>query len=354
MKSTIEINYKIPVNFQPEWAHLFKPDYKYKTVDLKVRELENVFVNHYGLVIKHGLLVKGCAPNLGFSRYDKSAYYKHWRKAIEQMLVCKYGKSIPAIKLDDNKKYLLIHSPWFSYYFWITECLPRLLMVKDQLPELTLLYPAGWENITFINQSLELFPGLHKIEIPADHHLFVKNLVMPEAKPWTPMFIPEPVFSVRSLLLDEVEKRGMASPFGDKVYISRKNAARKRFEDEALAEETLKHFGFDPVIMENYTFFEQIAIMKKARYVFAITGAGTINALFMQKNGHLFDVPHRDYITRSQYKFHFFKLCNILNIDYSALFHDRMDDPAVDHYSLQNLIFDVKGVSEYLSKMIEK
>ncbi len=354
MKSAIDINFKLPVNFQTEWAHLFKPDYKYKTVDLKVRELKNVFVNHYGLVIKHGLLVKGCAPNLGFSGYDKSAYYKHWRKAIEQMLVCKYGKSIPFIKLNDNKKYLLIHSPWFSYYFWITECLPRLLMVKDRLPELTLLYPAGWKNFTFINETLELFPGLNKIEIPADHQLFVKNLIMPEAKPWTPMFIPEHVYSVRALLLDEAEKRGMASPYGDKIYISRKNAARKRFEDEAVAEETLKRFGFNAVIMEDHTFFEQIAIMKKARYVFAITGAGTINVLFMQKNGHLFDVPHKDYITRSQYKFHFFKLCNILNIDYSALFHDRVDDPAVDHYSKQNLIFDANGVSEYLSKIIEK
>lgn len=354
MKSKTDIDYKLPVNYKPEWGEIFQFDYKYKRVDLKVKELHHVFVNHYGLVIKNGLLIKGCAPNIGFSNYDKGYYYMHWRKAIEQMLVSKYGKSIPSLKLDDEKKYLVIHSPWFSYYFWVTECLPRLLMVKDFMSELTLIYPAAWRKMGFVNQTLELFPELNKIEIPEDCHLFVKNLIMPEVKPWTPMFIPEDVYNVRTLLLDEVEKRGIVSPYGEKIYISRKNAARKRFEDEAVAEETLKRFGFNAVIMEDHTFFEQIAIMKKARYVFAITGAGTINVLFMQKNGHLFDVPHRDYITRSQYKFHFFKLCNILNIDYSALFHDRVDDPAVDHYSKQNLIFDANGVSEYLSKIIEK
>jgi len=354
MKSTVDINYKLPVNYQPEWAHLFKPDNKYKTVDLKIRELSNVFVNHYGLVIKNGLLAKGCAPNIGISGYDKGYYHKHWRKAFEQMLVCKYGRSLPSIKLNDNKKYLIIHSPWFSYYFWLTECLPRLLMVKEQLKELVLIYPENWKSCTFVNETLDLFPELERCFISADTHLFVKNLVLPEVKPWTPMFIPEPVFEVRNLLLNEVEKKRILSPFGERIYISRKNAARKRFEDETLAEETLKRFGFDAVVMEDHSFFEQIAIMKKARYVFAITGAGTINVLFMQKNGHLFDVPHRDYITRSQYKFHFFKLCNILNIDYSALFHDRMDDPAVDHYSKQNLIFNTHGVSEYLTKHIKQ
>jgi len=143
MKSSIDIDYKLPLNFQPEWAHLFKPDFKYKTVDLKVKELKNVFVNHYGLVIKNGFLVQGCAPNTGFSNYDNGYYFKHWRRAAEQMLVCRYGNSLTSLRLDDNKRYLVIHSPWFSYYFWITECLPRLLMVKKQLKDLVLIYPEN-------------------------------------------------------------------------------------------------------------------------------------------------------------------------------------------------------------------
>lgn len=353
MKSTYHIDYKLPLNFQPEWAHLFKPDYKYKTVDLRVKELKNVFVNHYGLVIKNGLLVQGCAPNIGFAPlYDESAYYKHWRKAVEQWLVCKYGKSIPSLKLDDTTKYLVIHSPWFSYYFWITECLPRLLMVKDQLEELTLIYPESWKTISFVNETLELFPQLKKIVIPADTHLFVEKLVMPEVKPWTPMFIPELVFEVRELLFKALEEKHIQSPFGDKIYISRKKATRKKFTDEERAEEVLISFGFDAVCMEDYSFFEQIAIMQKAKYLITITGAGTINTLFMPKDSHLIDLPHKDYITKSQYKFHFYKLCNVLGISYSAIFLERENRPDVWHYSLQNLYFDENAIKDYLQKIL--
>lgn len=352
MQNNAKYTYKLPLNMQPEWKHLFRPDYRFRSVSLKVKRIKNAFVNHYGLVIKNGLLVKGCAPNLGFSKYDEGFYFKHWRLAFEQFLVCRFGKSIPYVKLNDNKKYLLIHSPWFSYYFWITECLPRILMVKDELKELTLIYPEGWKDLTFVNQSLALFPDLQTVEIPADHQVFVKNLVMPETKPWSIMFIPDHVESVRSLLLKAVKDSNIESPFGENIYISRKSATRKKFVNEEEVDATLKQFGFDSVVMEDFTFFEQIAIMQKAKNVIAITGAGTINILFMEKKGNLIDLPHKDYITKSQYKFHFFKLCNILDIGYSVLFQDRINDPNVDHYSKQNLLFDKKEVTEYITKNI--
>ncbi|NLK81257.1 MAG: glycosyltransferase family 61 protein [Bacteroidales bacterium] len=352
MKSTYHIDYTLPLNFQPEWAHLFKPDYKYKTVDLRVKELKNVFVNHYGLIIKNGLLVKGCAPNIGCAPfYDKSAYYKHWRKATEQWLVCKYGTSIPSIKLDGNTKYLVIHSPWFSYYFWITECLPRLLMVKDQLQELTLIYPESWKNITFVNETLALFPQLQKIVIPADTHLFVKHLVMPEVKPWTPMFIPELVFEVRELLFKALQEKNITSPFGERIYISRKKAARKKFTDENLADNVLMQYGFDSVCMENYSFFEQIAIMEKANVFTGITGAGHINIIFMPENGCVLDITNKDFITKTQYKFHFYKLCQILKIQYLVSFLNHENSINVNHYSIQNLIFEKTLIEKNLNKI---
>lgn len=347
-----ELKYDLPVNMLPEWDHLFRQDFAYKKVHLKVKELKNTFVNHYGLVIKNGLLVKGCAPNLGFSGYDESAYYKHWRKAIEQNLVCKYGKSIPSIKLDDNNSYLLIHSPWFSYYFWITECIPRLLMVKGELKNFILIYPEDWKNLSFVNETLELFPELRIKVIPRDHHLFVKNLVMPEVKPWTPMFIPEMVFETRDLLLRELKNRNIKSPFGENIYISRKQAQRRKFTDESAVEKFFEKEQFESVAMENYSFFQQIAIMQNAKNVAAMTGAGLINLLFKQEGGSFLDITNKEYINRSQYKFHYYKLCNILNIKYGVVFCDHENSPLADHYSNQNLTFDENLVSENLKLLL--
>jgi len=347
-----KLTYKKPLNYQKEWEHLFRDDFKYKTVNLKVRKLENVFVNHYGLVLNYGFLVKGCAPNIGWSTYDKGHYYMHWRKAIEQQLVSRFGKSISRTYLDPTKKYLLVHSPWFSYYFWITECLPRLLAVEQDHNNLTLIYPEGWNKFPFVNETLTQFPNLRHEVIPQDVHMVIPNLVLPEVKPWTPMFMPEQIIAVRKFLLNMVKLDKIQSPFGERIYISRKAAARKKFTNESAVESYLSKLGYSAVCMENYSFKEQIAIMHKAKEVIAITGAGTINALFMQPGSLLIDIPHRDYITRDQYKFHFFKLCNIVNIDYAVFFADRIDDPDVDHYSKQNLIFDEVAFNEFYTKFV--
>lgn len=347
--------YKKPINVEGDLLSLFKPDYKYKSVRLKVKYLSKVFVNHYGLVLKNGVIVKGCAPNIGISSYDHTALFKHWRKGFEQMLVSKYGKSIPSENWEDDNKYLLIHSPWFSYYFWITECLPRLLRVKDRLDDLVLIYPESWGNFSFVNETLALFPNLKKRVLKKDMHLRVKNLIMPEVKPWSPMFIPEDVERVRNFLFAAVEKAQIKPPYqSDKIYITRKAAQRRKFTNEDKVEKILSGYGFQPVKMEELSFFEQIALMKQTKYMTAITGAGLINILFMQKGGAFLDLTNQAYKTKKQYRFHYFKLCNILNIDYGVSFFKHENDIEVDHYSNQNLLLDEKKLRNDIELIINE
>ena len=346
--------YKKPINVEGDLLTLFKPDYKFQTVKLKTKFLKNVFVNHYGLVLKNGVIVKGCAPNIGISSYDHTALFKHWRKGFEQMVVSKYGKSIPYETWDDDTQYLLIHSPWFSYYFWITECLPRLLRIKDKLDDLVLIYPESWERFTFVNETLSLFPNLKKRVLKNDVHLRVKNLVMPEVKPWTPMFIPADVELVRNFLFEAVENANIELPIkSDKIYISRKAAHRRKFTHEDKVESILEEYGFKPVKMEEFSFFEQIALMKQTKYMTAITGAGLINILFMQKGGAFLDLTNDDYKTKKQYRFHYFKLCNILNIDYGVSFFKHENDVNVDHYSNQNLVLDEKQLRKDIALILD-
>jgi capsular polysaccharide biosynthesis protein len=350
MKSQIHIDYKLPVNYQPEWEHLFRPDYKYKTVDLKVRELNNVFVNQSGLVIKNGLLVKGCAPNIGFSNYDTGFYFKHWRKATEQMLVCKYGKSLEAVRLDDNRKYLVIHSPWFSYYFWLTECLPRLLMVKYQLSEVVLLYPSSWKNLTFVNQTLEMFPQLQTYEIPFGKHLFVKNLVMPEVKPWTPMFIPEQIIEVRDLLIPFTEKNF----YGKNIYISREDAKFKKIENRDLFEKTIKKYDFEIHIMTGKSIFEQVNLMQNTNYLIATNGAGMANFIFLNRNSCVIELTYEYYIQNDRYKFHFKKILDLLGVDYAVQFCKTDNNDLNKIIGLRNIHVDINELKkniELISKI---
>jgi len=346
-----EVEHVSPLNMRAAWTHLFRPDAAHLGVRLGARMLEDVFVTEDGLVLKSGLLVSGCAPNLGFSTYDRSHFFQHWRIGLEQYLVSARGRSLKQLHLDKGKSYLLIHSPWFSYYFWITECLPRLMSVQAHHAELHLIYPEVWDEFPFVRESLSLFPKLRWEVVPNHYHLKVPHLIMPEVKPWTPMFIPEQTKQVRSLLLNLANS--IPATAKKKVYISRKKAARKKFQDEVGAEAYFSEKGFESVYMEELSFKEQIALARDAEEMIAITGAGTINAMFMKPNSLLLDLTNTAYLKKKQYKFHYFKMCNILKINYAVLFCEAENDPSLAHYSMQNLILNTENF-EHLYAQIQR
>ncbi len=347
----MRFEHKYPLNYQQEWAHLFKPDYAYLDVELEVRELKNVFVNHYGLVIKNGLLVKGCAPNIGHTKYDDdNFYYRHWRKGIEQLLVSKYGRSLPSIRLDDNKKYLVIHSPWFSYYFWLTECLPRLLMVQDQLDELVLIYPEGWKKINYVNDTLDLFPQLKRIEITNDYHLFVKNLVMPEVKPWTPMLIPEQVFQIREFLFSKFDIS--TSKKERHIYISRSDAKYKKLINEEAVVNVIEKYNFETVTMSDRSLKSQIKLMQETKCLMSITGASMANLLFLPEGATLIDLTNNMYLTDRKYKFHFKKIMDILNGNYIVQFCEPLIDPNLPDIAMYDINADTVELEQKLNLYI--
>jgi len=350
----LPIEHQSPINMVPEWEHLFRPDKEYSKVRLGARQLKNVFVNHYGLVVENGFLVQGCAPNIGFSGYDESFHLTHWKKAIEQRLVSQFGKSVKSKRLDDGRTYLLIHSPWFSYYFWISECIPRLLMVKECLHELVLIYPESWSDYPFVNETLKLFPDLQIELVPNDVHLFVSDLVMPEVKPWTPMFIPEQIHQVRELLFTGFglnTKSAQHTP-DERVYMSRAVAKRRRFTNEKEVEHVMSDYGFKIVHMENLSFREQIALISGTAFLTGITGAGLINIHFLNPDSIFLDLSNKDYLHKDFYKFHYFKLCNILNVKYALSFFEHENSPEVSFYGMQNLIPDLPTLRRDLEKCL--
>ena len=343
------IDYAPPVNMRPEWKHLFRPDHAYAKVKLGAKRLRNAFVNHYGLVISNGLLVPGCAPNIGFSSYDEGFYYPHWRKAMEQMLVCRYGNSLPSKRLDDGRTYLVIHSPWFSYYFWLTECIPRLLMVREHLKDLVLIYPESWKKLTFVNETLALFPELQTEVIPTDVHLFVKDLVMPEVKPWTPMFIPDHVHAVRQLLIPPFAKNRPLSDGRIKICISRKGTFRS-FEHYTSVESILLERGYTMVAMEKLSFSEQIAVMNSAYSALGISGAGHTNIYFMNPDSYFLDITAFVNIQMKKYKLHFHKLANAIGVNYLIQFAENAQVENVPYYN-QNIIVDFTELKANLKIM---
>jgi hypothetical protein len=345
------IQIKLPVNLKSVYTKLFVNQQRYKLKSLKVKKLKNVFVSHYGLCIKNYLLVPRSAPNLKGTK-DKTFYYSFWRLAIEQYFVCKYGKSLKSINLDDNKNYLLIHSKWFGYFFWITQCIPRLLAVQSSLNNYVLLYPEDWKNLKYVNESLLLFPDLQKIVIPSDNHLFVKNLILPLVQPWTASFDPDIVDKVRNLFHEYLEKSNIDFSQGEFIYATRQNTKHRMLVNENDVQNLLSEYKFKTIDFEKFNFFEQISIMKNAKIFVSIHGAGFANINFMKKGGSTLEFVNEEY-AKKDYRFQFWKLSSVAGLNPYIQFCKSENNPEIPIFVNNNIYVDLNELKNNIELIIK-
>jgi hypothetical protein len=321
------INAPVPSNITGDDLRFFSSLTPSKVGIPDIKYINNAFVNHQGLVIKNGFLVKGCALNLLGSE-DNAFYFPFWKLALEQYLVCKFGKSLKAVNLKGPQQYLLIHSKWFNYSFWINSFILRLIMAEEAglLPKVKLICPEEWYNIPYVKQSLEVFNVQHEV-IPVDDHIFADKLVMPETREWTASFYPPHINKIRERLVPEALKRTTIKDFADRIYLTRRQRRVRCVENEPEVIELLKNYGFKAVGFEDISFWDQVAIMHHAKYFISLHGAGFSNVLFMQAGAKVLELINKPY-AKAEYKFPFWKLTHAAGHKYFAQFCD-ITDPSV-------------------------
>ena len=156
-----EVHRALPINirngdeiyFQHEYKKIFDPVHLHQLINVNVSP-EGVIFNNFK--IHERSLINGSEIPKYSARYLLYNYLK--RKKI---------------KLDKSEKYILAFSEWSSGYFhWMCDTLPRLILIKELLPEYTLLLPQAYSEIAFIRETLKLFTikkilGLHTHAIAA-------------------------------------------------------------------------------------------------------------------------------------------------------------------------------------------
>lgn len=307
----------LPLNLSAEHFSLFSGKTDYHTSSAEIRQLHNVFITHEGLCLKNFLLIPRSHFNLTGS-HDSTFYFSFWKLALEQYLVSTYGKSLKKIELKDAE-YLHIYTKWFGYFFWLTDCLPKLLRTQKFHPQVKLIYPENWKSLAFVNDTLQLFPDLKYRFIPKGVHMQVKKLMLPETRQWSNAINPREVELTREFIFTELDKRGVATNLGDKIYISRNKAARRKPVNSGEVEQVMKDCGFTSVCMEDFAFLEQLSIMRYAKAVVGLHGAGLTNTMFMQKGGSVLELSPA--ITDpKKFRISFWRLANTVNAKFLIQF----------------------------------
>jgi len=224
-------------------------------------------------------------------------------------------------------------------------------MVKKQLKDLILIYPENWKRCTFVNESLNMFPELDKCIIPVDTHLFVKNLIMPEVKPWTPMVIPEQVFEVRELIVNEAKKRIAIRPQYKNVYISRNDAKYKKITNEKDFIELAAKYNYEVHTMSGKSVFKQAALMQSTQNLITITGASMANYVFLNADASALDLTNKMYLKDKKYKFHFKKILDCINAKYYVQFCDPIIDKQLPSVAMYDIKVDLPACESLLIRM---
>jgi capsular polysaccharide biosynthesis protein len=197
-----------------------------------------------------------------------------------------------------------------GYCHWLLEELPRILAVgRGAVDNLLVHATAGYAR-----EALAARAGAERVvEVRRAAHWACGPLVVPSLADFPGAPTPATVARIRAW----VEERGLGRDVpgrGEKIYITRAAARRRRVANEDALWGELEKRGFAKVALEGLSWAEQIAVFREARVVVAPHGAGLANLVFSEAGARVVELVNRAYFNPV-----FWRLAALRRLEYHAL-----------------------------------
>lgn len=295
-------------------------------IPLKFETFPSVYITNSGIALRNLCLVKASVfKNVPSFYFYKYAIFKRFTEA--------------KIKIDGTNN-LIIHNHWSSgYHHWITESLVRILSVNPQ--EYNLIIPADYPKFAFEILSTYSFKSI--IKIPARTGAFVQNITIP-FNPDSGFYQKENLNEIKTHFFNHYNIPAV-SP-SSKIYITRKNASKRKVENEAVLVPILEKLGFVIVDADNLTFLEQIKLFSACKILISIHGAALTNCIFMHENTTVLELYKKNTFINYCYE----RMTKELNISHTRLLCDGGAN-ANTHVDITDLIVNVEEFENTLNKL---
>jgi capsular polysaccharide biosynthesis protein len=132
---------------------------------------------------------------------------------------------------------------------------------------------------------------------------------------------------------------------GNRIYVSRRHAAKRRIKNEETVLEVLKAFGFYILETEDLSLEEQISIMNHVDIFVSAHGAGLTNMIFCKKGTKIFELCLKNQILDKCY----FNLANAMDLQYYYQFCESADSS--EDYHTSDLIVDIQELKHNLVQL---
>lgn len=196
-----------------------------------------------------------------------------------------------------------------GYGHWLLEELPRLLTLPPREGAALIAHAATPYQRAAL--ALGQLPD-EVIEPKRFSHYACEQLIVPSLQGVEGQPTPQSVALVREFTAP-LGGAGV-SHRGEKLYITRQNARRRKLSNEAALWPRLEARGFARVVLEELSWAEQIAAFRAAKAIVAPHGAGLANLVFCEPGTRVVELFHRDYVHWT-----YWQLASLLALDYLPL-----------------------------------
>ncbi|MCK0171440.1 glycosyltransferase family 61 protein [Aliiroseovarius sp. S1123] len=181
----------------------------------------------------------------------------------------------------------IIHSGWASgYYHWVTETLPRAIILRDRFPDALPLIPLDVYGRYIA--TLEAVGFQEVLPYPDHKNAVCDRIVLTDCPKIFGTTSPSLMCQVRKEVFKGL---GINTADGaDFVYVSRSKSRGRKIANEDEIISLVKRFGGEIINFEDYDFPSQVKLMSSCKVIVGIHGAGLTNMVFMPPGGTVIEL----------------------------------------------------------------
>jgi capsular polysaccharide biosynthesis protein len=262
----------LPVNLAEDFTPVLHQRYSPIPCMLPVTTYDRCFVTHSGVgFTRLRPITESLYPNVTSRTHSK--FYRH---AVREYFTA------PRV-VSRRPRLLLVHNHWSGgYHHWVADCLVKLSQVDPS--EYTVVLPDDYP--AFALQSLGKFPIRGVLSLPYGHGLSATNLTA-VGNPNVSRYSSGHIGWLRDALVPRQMRSQTAT---ERLYITRRHAARRRIanEDEVVA--LLTRYNFTVLDSEQLSFSTEVETFARCRALVSLHGAGLTNCVFMPPGGDVLEL----------------------------------------------------------------
>ncbi len=327
---------KLPLNLHDEDVDLFQDDLTQVLPETHLLEFTDVRITPEGILLKgYHVLPESFAFSTNFDQWKLRSRIK--------LLV---SSNLLRRRRSFKREVLWIINDWSTGYFhWLSDALSKLYVMRERLDQLVLMLPHTYAGLNFVPSSLSCFTSVVPEFIGPNEVVCCTKLLMPSETAPPGHHNEEIIRGLRDLICSKYGDANYDGP-GERIYISRSRASKRRImnEDEILP--VLNAYRFETLYAEDLSFAEQVRIFSRARSIVSNHGAGLMNILFAPENSNILELRQAGDRIRNYY----FGLSSALNQNYFYQTCQPADAETDPH--LADLIIDPVSLETNLQLMV--